>query len=327
MYAIRDPAVALRIMYGGSLHAQTDQALVDLLHHLARSGYAFTAVTPATHARVIGRRAGQEARDLRDIFGWSLPFSEGMIAPELLDLLRQADAIEPVGSLVKSRLRVASLHDGLFLHSAFPTDDEHSVFFGPDTYRFAAFIAAELRALRDVRRIVDVGAGSGAGGIIAGNLAPGARVTLSDVNPEALRLALANAAFAGLEVEIVQGPGLEPADGPIDLIVGNPPFMMDESERAYRNGGDMHGAALSLDWALEGARRLETGGHLLLYTGVAIVDGQDALRGALERALPDLGCTLRYRELDPDIFGEELDEPLYQEVERIAAVGAVVART
>jgi len=63
---------------------------------------------------------------------------------------------------------------------------------------------------------------------------------------------------------------------------------------------------------------------MLLYTGVAIVGGHDHLRDALERDLPALGCTLRYRELDPDIFGEELEKPAYADVERIAAIGAVV---
>jgi len=53
----------------------------------------------------------------------------------------------------------------------------------------------------------------------------------------------------------------------------------------------------------------------------------DELRAALERELPALGCTLRYRELDPDLFGEELDKPAYADVERIAAVGAVVERS
>ncbi len=86
----------------------------------------------------------------------------------------------------------------------------------------------------------------------------------------------------------------------------------------------MHGARVSLDWALEAAARLEPGGRMLLYTGVAIIDGRDTLRAALERELPALGCSLRYRELDPDIFGEELEKPAYARVERIAAVGAVI---
>jgi len=88
----------------------------------------------------------------------------------------------------------------------------------------------------------------------------------------------------------------------------------------------MHGAQLSFDWAIAAAKRLEPGGHMILYTGVAIIQGQDELRAALDRELPALGCTLRYREIDPDIFGEELEKPPYRDVERIAAVGAVIAK-
>jgi hypothetical protein len=62
---------------------------------------------------------------------------------------------------------------------------------------------------------------------------------------------------------------------------------------------------------------------MLLYSGAAIVDGRDGLKTALE-ALP--GAAVRYAEIDPDVFGEELDKPPYAGVERIAAVGAVITR-
>jgi hypothetical protein len=88
----------------------------------------------------------------------------------------------------------------------------------------------------------------------------------------------------------------------------------------------LNGARLSLDWALEAAERVAPGGAVLLYTGSAIVAGRDGLREALDRALPGLGCTLRYAEIDPDIFGEQLDEPGYDAVERIAAIAAVIRR-
>jgi hypothetical protein len=38
------------------------------------------------------------------------------------------------------------------------------------------------------------------------------------------------------------------------------------------------------------------------------------------------GCRWSYRELDPDVFGEELLEPAYARAERIAAVSLVVQR-
>ena len=68
-------------------------------------------------------------------------------------------------------------------------------------------------------------------------------------------------------------------------------------------------------------------GRALLYTGSAIVDGRDALRDALADAVADAGVRMDYRELDPDVFGEDLDEPAYAQVERIALVGAVIVRT
>ena len=68
------------------------------------------------------------------------------------------------------------------------------------------------------------------------------------------------------------------------------------------------------------------GGRVLLYSGSAIVDGADRLEADLVAHLPALGCTMRYEEIDPDIFGEELDGASYQDVERIAAIGAVIAK-
>ena len=62
-----------------------------------------------------------------------------------------------------------------------------------------------------------------------------------------------------------------------------------------------------------------------LYTGSAIVDGTDRLERSCAHGRRTL-CALRYIELDPDIFGEQLDEPGYEDVERIAAVGAVIER-
>jgi SAM-dependent methyltransferase len=289
--------------------------------------YRFTTVTPETHRRVLARREGEAARDLRDVFGWSMAFDPAVLPAEMWEALRAAGVAEPgEGSLYRSRLRISSAAGTLFLHSAFPTDAADSVFFGPDSYRFIAFIEAELPALGPRRHLVDIGSGSGVGGIAAARLLPGVRITLSDINTSALRLARANAAHAGLEVETVEAAGLEGAPDGFDLVIANPPFVMDEEGRAYRDGGDLHGLRLSLDWAEEAMRRLPSGGAMLLYTGSAIVAGRDGFRAALEQSATALGCSLRYAELDPDIFGELLEEPAYRDVERIAAVGAVLVK-
>lgn len=276
---------------------------------------------------MIARPDKRRARDLRDIFGWSLPFAADLPPPALLAALREAGGVEEAGDLLKSRYRVSSVDGRLFLHSAYPTSDEGAVFFGPDSYRFVEFVRAEIERRAEVARIVDIGAGSGVGGIVAAGLLPGARVTLLDANPAALRLAAVNAHHAGTAAELVEGCGIEDVPDAPDLVLANPPYMMDEEGRTYRDGGDLHGARISLEWTLAAARRLVPGGRVLLYTGVAMVGGRDELRDALERELPALGCTLRYREIDPDVFGEELEKPPYREVERIAAIGAVVERT
>ena len=142
---------------------------------------------------------------------------------------------------------------------------------------------------------------------MAAGLLPGARATATDINPLALRFARINARHAGVDAGDDRNERPRSVDGPIDLVIANPPFVADPAGRLYRDGGDMHGARLSLDWALAAARGSSPAATILLYTGSAIVEGRDGLREALEERLPGLGCTLRYTEIDPDIFGELLD--------------------
>jgi methylase of polypeptide subunit release factors len=306
--------------------APQDEALLTLLRRLDALGYDFVPPTPATHARVVARADRRTARTLRDVFGWSLPFAPDLLPPDISAALQSGEALETVEGGLRSRVRVSRVRGRLFLHSAYPTDDKDSVFLGPDTYRFVDFAQSEMRSAGSVRRVVDIGTGAGVGGVLAGLWRPEAHVLLTDVNPGAIRLARINAAHAGVRVQTACCGGVGDATGPIDLAIANPPFIVDPSQRAYRDGGEMHGGKVSLDWALEIGARLQLGGRMLLYTGSAILDGRDPLREALERELPALGCGLHYRELDPDIFGEELDSPAYADVERIAAVGAVIVR-
>lgn len=300
-------------------------ALAALLRHLESQGYHFITPTPATHARVLARPGMASAEDLRGAFGWSLPFAPELLPAAIREPLLDAQVLERLpNGLLKSRVRASSLDDCLFLHSAYPTTKPDSVFFGPDSYRFVRFIAAELDQAPCPRCIVDLGAGSGVGGIMAARYCPGAEVVLLDINPAALELAAVNARVAGVSATTLEAGSLAKVEGPVDLIIANPPFIIDEEERTYRHGGDMDGARVSYDWTMESAQRLEPGGRMLLYTGVAIRDGQDPLKTALERDLS--GCTLQYRELDPDIFGEELERPAYAGVERIAAVGVELVK-
>lgn len=301
-------------------------ALLALLRALDEAGYAFVAPTPDSHGRVLARPRPQRPATLRDVFGWSRDFGPGELPGAVVDLLDRGGALEKEGERLRSTLRVSRLKGQLFLHSAYPTDAEDSVFFGPDTYRFADFIDLELSGGANVGRLVDIGAGSGAGAITAAAICQAGEVVMTDINPAALRLARINAEHAGIRADAVLADGLEGMDGGIDLALANPPYIVDNAERAYRHGGDLHGGQLSLEMSVAAMDRLAPGGRLLLYTGAAIVDGANPLLNALERLAGERGCEVSARELDPDVFGEELSRPEYAEVDRIAVIGAVVSR-
>jgi methylase of polypeptide subunit release factors len=302
-----------------------EQALLALGRALRASGYQFVTVTPTTHARTMtrARRARQLASSLRDVFGWGHPFTRDALSNELFDLLAAAGALVESDGVFRSAVRVSSLSGELFFHSCHPTDQLDAVFFGPDTYRFCAAIT---RANRRARRVVDIGCGTGAGGLIAARTCE--RVVLADVSDKALAFARVNAALAGAgNVEIVRSDVLGQVEGDLDLVVANPPYMRDELGRTYRDGGGDHGEALSLRIATEALGRLAPGGMLLLYTGAAIVDGHDVFLRAVTPVLERSGATFHYEELDPDVFGEELEKPTYEAVERIAAVLLTATRS
>lgn len=300
-------------------------ALAALLEALRVRDYAFVTPTPATHARVLARPDKQLARDLRDVFGWSLPFTPEVIGEPILRLLHDADMLEQRGDHLRSLVRVSSLGADLFLHSAFPTTRSDAVFFGPDSYRFVRFLEEVLALLPRQGHLVDIGTGAGVGALAAASLLPDARITMTDINPAALELAAINWAHSRLPTpHIVRGDALAAVTDEIDIVIANPPYIADAAHRAYRDGGGMHGAALSVRWADDAARRLPSGGALALYTGSAIIGGEDPLREALIDVLGDFD--VRYEEIDPDVFGEELEREDYADVERIAVVGVVAIK-
>ena len=295
--------------------------LKELVSFLAALEYRFTTVTPETHALVNRRPGNERARTLRDVFGWNRRFSPEILPAGLFDVMRAADACrtEADGSW-RATWRVASLGHQLFLHSAFPTLAADAVFFGPDSYRFA-------RAVRSLgasaTRAVDVGCGSGVGGIVLSHFAGLAEpVVLADINQRALDLARVNAEAAGVAAEVVESDVLRDVDGTVDLIIANPPYLADEAGRAYRDGGAAMGAALPARIVKEALERLDRdgGGSLLMYSGVAMQAEGDPFWSLIAGDLAQSGAKYSYEELDPDIFASELDRPVYGEAERIAAV-------
>ncbi|KQQ89098.1 methyltransferase [Massilia sp. Leaf139] len=301
-------------------HIDTD-ALLALGQALLRAGYQFTTVTPATHRRVNGRPENAWARDLRGVFGWSRPFRADAIAPEIVDLMRRAGVLDEREDRLCARVRASTIGTRLYFHSAFPTHEEDAVFFGPDTYRYVAALKREMDTLAPPRRAVDIGAGGGPGAIEVAARFPDAETIAADINERALLLAGVNARLAGTaNVSARHSDLLKDLDGEFDLVLSNPPFILDPDKLRYRHGGDMRGAGLSLQIVEAALERLRPGGTLLLYTGIAIVDGCDEFLAAIRPRLEAACSQWRYEELDPDIFGGQLDCEGYEEVDRIAAV-------
>ena len=300
----------------------TTKALASVLAELRRQGYRHIAVTPLTHATVNGRPGNTWAHDLNGIFGWSRPFHAHILPDKLFDQMREADILTPHEDGWRSLVRVATLDGLMFLHSAYPTEAADAVFFGPDTYRFATAIREALdHCTSPIKRAVDIGCGAGPGAILLARAMPKAEVLAVDINPRALALTQVNAIHNGTpNVHAVHSNLLSDVTGSFDFVVANPPYLVDPAQRAYRHGGGPLGADFALAVIDAAMARLSPGGTLLLYTGVAIIGGVDPFRAAADERLDATGATWSYREIDPDIFGEELLNPSYADTDRIAAV-------
>jgi SAM-dependent methyltransferase len=284
------------------------------------TGYRFVTVTPATHERVNRRPGNAWARSLADVFGWSRPFRAGVLPEPLFDLAQRAGVLAPHEDGWRSLVRLSSLDDELFVHSAYPTTDVEAVFFGPDTARLVDAVIAHVNGRKSpIRRAVDIGCGTGAGAIAIAKRAPGAEVVGVDINPAALRATALNASLAGVR-NVVPRPSdmLRDVEGMFDLIVSNPPFMIDLAQRAYRNGGGPLGAGLPLACVDAAVERLAPGGTLVLFTGAIVVEGETPFQAEAARRLDAAGLAWSYREVDPDVYGEELDGPAYAQADRIA---------
>jgi precorrin-6B methylase 2 len=311
-------------------------ALLALGRFLGNVGYRHIAVSGASHQHVIKRPlpagGAAPAAILNDVFGMSRQFSADQLAPKVWGAMNQAGIVRRDGAGWRSKLRVASLarmsgsaasaadKPLLFFHSAYPTVEDDAVFFDPGTYRF-------LRALRPhlcqgaVRRAVDIGCGAGAGAVLIARHWPQAEVLAVDLNRKALTLTAVNADMAGANhVRTVHSDALNDVDGNFDLIVAHPPYLLDPCGRSLRHGGGALGEQRSFEIVRQAIDRLAPGGRLLLYTGVAMVDGADPLLARLAPLLDGAGLDWRYDEIDPDIHGDELAEAGYELTERIAAV-------
>lgn len=251
-----------------------------------------------------------------------------------------------------SQIRVSTLQQWYFIHSPYPTKQADAVFFGPDTYRFTHALNQHFASNpAPVLRAIDICTGCGPGAILIANTFPKAEVYGVDINATALEFARFNANFNGIfnasgnsspnhlgNLSFVNSNLLHAVEGEFDFITANPPFLVDASQRTYRHGGGVYGYQLALDIIDAALARLSSGGTLLLYTGVAIVNGEDLFLTEVKAKLDSKASkdskssiessafSYSYQEIDPDIFAEELLTEPYLTADRIAAVVLVVKK-
>lgn len=159
-------------------------------------------------------------------------------------------------------------------------------------------VGLALDALGDAEDpvVVDVGTGTGAIALAIKDERPDATVLATDLAPEAVELARANAERLGLDVTVLRGDLLDPLPedlrGWVDLVVSNPPYVgveefeglppevLADPELALIGGPEVHErvAAAALRW-------LRDGGVLALEIGAT--QGEVVAR-ALGRSFMDV---------------------------------------
>ena len=140
----------------------------------------------------------------------------------------------------------------------------------------------------EVRRILDIGTGSGCMAIASALAFPGAVVDAIDVSPEALSVARKNVEYHGVQnrVALIQSDLFQELAGrQYDLIMANPPYV-DEADFAAMPPEFRHEPAMGLRAGRDGLdivrRILESAGKHLTENGVLVVE-----TGNSETALTD----------------------------------------
>lgn len=157
----------------------------------------------------------------------------------------------------------------------------------PDTELLVEVALEKIDELapRTVARVLELGTGSGAVAIAVACSRPGTPVTASDVCPEALAVAAANARRHGLDVSWVHGDWFAPIGGRFEVIVSNPPYVAEGDPHLEALGWEPRQALIAGADGLDAIRAVVAGapGHLVPGGWLALEHGWD--QGEAVRAL------------------------------------------
>ncbi len=199
------------------------------------------------------------------------------------------------------------------------TVDDRVLIPRPETELLVERVLAYARELiREDRapRIVDMGTGSGAIAVALAVSLPQATIYATDVSEGALAVAAQNVWRYGVgeQVQLLPGSLLDPAPGPLDIVVANLPYVASEDLPLLPEGVRDYEPVIALDGGPGGLRvigeflrslaedpglreKLRPGGRIYLEIGA----GQgEALRKLVEQCLPaaQFSLLLDYADLD-----------------------------
>lgn len=122
-----------------------------------------------------------------------------------------------------------------------------------ETEELVAMLSEKIYDYYDPRNwlvVADIGTGSGAIAIALKTMFPNWLVSASDVSKDALEVAKKNFHDLGMNVNVLEGPSLQPyidANMNIDIIISNPPYILNKDETQDSVKNYEPGLALWLD--------------------------------------------------------------------------------
>lgn len=150
--------------------------------------------------------------------------------------------------------------------------------------------------------ILDIGTGSGCIALALRHLLPDSSVMAIDASAEAVRIAQENATRLSLDVDVCQmdifsheAEGLISSNGPFDVVVSNPPYIMESERKDMKPNVLDHEPAMALfvtdDDPLVFYRRIATlcRSGLLAQDGSLFFEINEALGKEMDAMLRDLG--------------------------------------
>lgn len=156
----------------------------------------------------------------------------------------------------------------------------------PETESFIELLKnimpANLPLVKEKKRLVDVGTGTGCIGITAKLEWPELDVTLTDVSQQALNLAKQNAAALDADVHFYKGDLLRGYGTPVDIIVSNPPYVDRSWDVSPETNAEPELALYANDNGLTLIKQLLIQvGHLLKPTGSLLLEADERQHAAI----------------------------------------------